>query len=371
MEQSKGSLRAILLSPWSRLLGILVLLGLVVAFFLAIRQILVPFFVGLALAYLLDPVVNWLEARRVPRGLGIVLLVVAIVASVVLVALYVIPRAQSSIVAIAHRVPTGISTLEVKLAPMWRDLDARYHDQIVRLTERAKVGLQENLPKLFEPVRRALQRAFSSFVNFFVSLVSVIFVPVFTFYLLKDIKDVKALAVGAIPPRYRERVLSRAREVDEVISAFVNGQLVVATILSAIYVIGLTIIGVPGAFLVGIFCGYANLIPYLGIATGIPLASVLAFMESQSFSSVLWVLGLFALAQLLEGTLVSPYVVGEKVGLHPVVMILALMIWGEFFGFIGLLIAIPGTAAISVFARAWYRSYVESAFYRGEGGAPQ
>ncbi len=351
---------------WFRLvLGAAAVAGAVV-FFLVVRQVLLPFFIGLALAYLLDPVVSWLEARRVNRSLGIILILVAVVVVVALVMVYVVPRAQAGIANFARGVPGAVTGLRAKLEPRWQQLDARYHDRIAWATAKARQALEENLPKMLEPVRNALQRALSSFVGFFVSLVSVIFVPVFTFYLLKDIHHVKRLCIEILPPRYRPAVLQRLHEIDMVVSAFVRGQLTVATILAVIYSIGLGIIGVPGAVLVGIFCGYANLVPYLGIATGIPLASLLAFLDSQSFTPVLWVWALFAFAQMIEGTLISPYIVGEKVGLHPVVMILALMIWGDLFGFLGVLVAVPATAALTVFVRAWYKGYLESEFYRRE-----
>lgn len=353
-------------SSWRRW-GLIAASVLAVAFVLGlVYHVLVPFLFSLGLAYLLDPLVTKLERRGVPRALGIVLIVVAVVLALVLVGFYVVPRAQESIVHFAQGVPSQVSGIRARVEPLWRDFDARHHDRIVWATERARTALQENLPRLLSPVRRVLTRAFSSFVNFFVTLVSVISVPVFTFYLLKDIAKIRTVCVEALPPRYRGRILGRLGEIDEVVSSFVRGQLIVATILAVIYMVGLGIIGVPGAVLVGIFCGYANLVPYLGIATGIPLASVLAFMSSQDFGSVIWVLVLFGVAQFIEGTVISPYVVGEKVGLHPVMMLLALMIWGELFGFVGLLVAVPATAALSVFVRAWYRSYLLSDFYRNE-----
>lgn len=352
--------------PWFRVvLALLGLAGLVLLVF-AVRQIFTPFLIGLALAYLLDPVVSWMESKRIPRSVGIVLLFATLVLGVLLVGVYVVPRAQGAIATFADQMPSQFKDVQSRLGPYWQKIDAQYHDKIVLAQEKLKKGLEENLPRLLDPVQKAATRAFSSFVAFFVSLVAVISVPVFTFYLLKDIARVREICVDVVPPRYRATVVAHAKEMDEVISAFVKGQITVATILSGIYVVGLSIIGVPGAILVGLFCGYANMVPYLGIATGIPLASVLAFMEDKDFSSVVWVWVLFAAAQFVEGTIITPYVVGEKVGLHPVVMILALMIWGEILGFVGLLLAIPATAALTVLFRSWYRAYADSEFYRRE-----
>lgn len=362
----EDAVRRFLARPWVRAVAVALLVGLAIAFLVLVRHLLVPFFIGLAIAYLLDPVVSWLERHRVSRAMGIVLILVALLLVVALVALYVVPRASDAVANFARTVPSRLSGLRQSLEPRWRALDLRYHDRIEWAEQKLRATLETNLPKMLEPIQNAVRRALSSFVNFFVSLVSVIFVPVFAFYLLKDIHRVKRLAVDLLPPRYRDAVIGSVREVDAVISAFLHGQLTVATILAVIYSIGLSVIGVPGSVLLGVFCGYANLVPYLGIATGIPLASLLAFLDAQSFIPVLWVWALFAFAQLLEGTLISPYVVGEKVGLHPVVMILALMIWGDFFGFLGLLVAVPATAAMSVFVRAGYRRYRESDFYRRE-----
>ena len=195
-----------------------------------------------------------------------------------------------------------------------------------------------------------------------------IITPVVAFYLLLDWEKVVATVDGWIPLQHRDTVRGLARDIDAAIAGFVRGQAVICLILAVFYAIGLTLTGLNFGFLIGLMTGLLSFIPFVGAGTGFLVAAIVAIAQFwPDWTSIAMVVGVFLVGQVLEGYVLSPKLVGAKVGLHPVWMMFSLIAFGYLFGFVGLLIAIPLAATIGVLLRFALRKYLESPIYTGRG----
>lgn len=346
--------------------------GLVLALFLVIRfdEIFFPLISGLTIAYLFDPAVSWFEQRGRSRTTG----VVAILAIVALLStgflLYVVPAIGAQFQKLGERLPDYQARLEQQLTPLLERANAQYPAELTQLKVKARAALEENLPDLATKLGAWLGQLFGNVLHVVLVLLNLIFVPVFAFYLLVDFPKIKGAARDLIPLPYRAMVLDRLAEVDRAIAGFVRGQLTIAMVLAAINATGLLILGVPMGLAIGILAGLANLIPYMALVVGLVPALLLSWVEHQSVARVVGVVLVFSLAQLLEGMVLSPRILGKSVDLHPVWVLLSVIAGGSLFGLIGMLISVPVAAAIQVFVRHWLQIYKASRVYRGDSAPP-
>ncbi len=333
-------------------------------------EIFAPLLMGLAIAYLFDPLVSWLERRGLPRSLGVA--VVALILLVLLAAFffYLVPAIGEQAKRFGSRLPEYRARLEARFAPWLATLQAQYPEELGNLEQRLKASISENLPDVAGRMGKVLGAVASNMLRFLLVLLNLIFVPVFAFYLLVDFPKIKRAAVELVPVPYRATVLERAREVDGAVAGFLRGQLTIALILAAINATGMMVIGVPLGIVIGIVAGLANLIPYMALVVGLTPALLLCWVEHQSLGRLLAVVAVFAGAQFLEGMVLSPRILGRSVNLHPVWVLLAVIAGGSLFGFIGMLVAVPTAAAIQVFARHWLAAYKGSAVYQGDAPRP-
>jgi predicted PurR-regulated permease PerM len=222
-----------------------------------------------------------------------------------------------------------------------------------------------SLPDLISPALKLVRQAFTSTVGFVLAILGYLIIPVYLFYLLADMEQLKGFVESFVPERHRPAYREKLGEVDAVLSGFIRGQLSVCAILALLYRIGLYWIGIDLAIAIGALAGITFILPYVGTILGICLSVVMALLKFHDALHPLLCLGWFGLVQLLEGTVITPRIVGDRVGLHPLVAIVALLIGGQLFGIMGMLLAVPVTAVLQVFLRslaAWYR---ESEFFRG------
>jgi predicted PurR-regulated permease PerM len=280
--------------------------------------------------------------------------------------LYLVPAMGEEIRSMGERLPEYGERLRGQIEPLLDRVQARYPEQFVEMRDRAIEAARENLPRLASSVGRWLSNVFDSVRGFILFLLNLIFVPVFAFYLLVDFPKVKRGMTDLVPVPYREVVVDRVREVDQAVASFLRGQLTIALILAFINSVGLVVIGVPLGLVIGIVAGFANMIPYMSLVVGLLPAVLLCWAEHGSWVRVILVVAVFTGGQLLEGTYLSPRILGRSVNLHPVWVLLAIIIGGSFFGIFGMLIAVPAAAAIQVFLRHWLESYRASRIYRGE-----
>ena len=342
--------------------GLIVVTVLLIVF----SEIFLPLMLGLGIAYLLDPPVTWLQRKGWKRLWAVVVLALVLLMAVTGFFLYLVPAMGEEFQRLGQRFPDYAERLREQAEPQLQRAQARYPEEFVELRDRAIQAVRENLPKLAGSVGKWLANAFDNVRSFLLFLLNLVFVPVFGFYLLVDFPKVKRGMRDMIPLPYREIVLARLQEVDEAVASFLRGQLTIAMVLAFINATGLVLIGVPLGLVLGITAGLANMIPYMSLVVGLLPATLLCWAEHGSWVRVILVIAVFSGAQMLEGMVLSPRILGKSVNLHPVWVLLAIIIGGSLFGVFGMLIAVPAAAAIQVFMRHWLETYRSSKVYRGE-----
>jgi predicted PurR-regulated permease PerM len=355
--------------PDPALLRLLIFGGTLIAVLIVLivfSEIFLPLMLGFGLAYLLDPAVSGLERHGWRRSWAVVALGVALVLAITGFFLYLVPAMGEEVRRIGERFPDYAQRLRAQIEPLLDRVQARYPEQFVEMRDRAIEATRENLPRLAASVGHWLSAIFDSVRGFILFLLNLIFVPVFAFYLLVDFPKVKRGIRDLVPLPYRDVVVARVLEVDGAVASFLRGQLVIALVLAVINSVGLVLIGVPLGLVIGIVAGLANMIPYMSLVVGLLPAVLLCWAEHGSWVRVILVVAVFTGAQLLEGTVLSPRILGRSVNLHPVWILLAIIVGGSLFGIFGMLIAVPAAAAIQVFLRHWLASYRASRIYRGE-----
>jgi predicted PurR-regulated permease PerM len=323
-------------------------------------------FIAFAMAYILNPAVLFLEARRVNRIISI--LIVFTTAMVVCTGFTVF---------MVNSISNELSSMQLNLpgyAQHLYDVTPVTIKTYLGIETPAKLALRLNellqqsrdiAPTLIKPLLAFLQKAFSSTIGLILAVLGYFIIPVYLFYLLADWQQLNRFVESFIPERHLETFHEKLGEVDTVLSGFIRGQLSVCAILAVLYSIGLYVIGIDLAIAIGTLAGITFIIPYVGTVIGIVLSMVMAFLKFHDIMHPLLCLGWFSLVQMLEGMIITPKVVGDTVGLHPLIAIVALLIGGQIFGLMGMLLAVPAVAILQVFLRslaAWYR---DSEFYRG------
>ncbi|MBI3932137.1 MAG: AI-2E family transporter [Acidobacteria bacterium] len=375
-------MREALRSSWLRLLGVVAVLALALWGAFALRGVLTPFAVAFAVAYFLNPAVNAMErffakdiarSRLVrgwldPRAAAVGVLAVLVILALTVVVLIIVPAVADQVTETVKKLPEYFRVLRAKVEPAYQRLNMRYPEQTDQIRHQIEEALRTNLPQLLRPVTRVVEAAFSSLLAFVLTVLNLMVIPVFVVYLLYDMNHIQAGAKDLVPHRFREYVYSRVQEVDRLLSAFARGQVTVCLILGAFYSIGLTSCGVPMGLLVGFVIGFFNMIPFMSYVLGLPMALLLSWLDDQSLEKLVAVAVIFTVGQFVEGNFITPRIVGQSLGLHSVVIMLAVLVGGTLLGFIGMLVAVPATAALSIFWADLRDGYLRSDFYRG--GAP-
>jgi predicted PurR-regulated permease PerM len=371
--------KELLRSPWARL-GLLLLALLVLLWcFSLLAAVLTPFAIAFALAYFLNPPVNAMErffagdiaksrlfrGRLDPRTAAVGILCVAVALVVSLLVALVVPAAWHQVSEAVSKLPGYVQTARTRLEPLYERLNLRYPEQAEDLRQHLEATIRDNAMLILKPVTRAIQLAFSSLLDFVLAMLNLLVVPVFTVYLLYDMNHINLGLRELVPHRYRAYVYSRFGDVDRLLSAFARGQITVCLMLGAFYAVGLTFSGVPMGLLVGFVIGFFNLIPFMSHVVGLPLALLLSWLDDQSPGRLIAVAVIFVFGQFVEGNFVTPRVVGQSLGLHAVIIMLAVLIGGTLFGLIGMLLAVPITATLSVFFSDLRGLYLSSDFYKG------
>ncbi len=363
-----GFLKEIWANKWVKL--VVFLTGvLILGYFLnRLSSILTALAISWVLAYICDPIVDFMEARRIPRTLGVAILAVLLVLGVTGVIVVLIPVVVNEFRDLSQSMPDYGALLTEKWVPaLEQSLGIRLptNDWEIRsFFEANRETVNELVVAIHSPVSNFLKNTLTSFMGFITGLLTLVVIPVAWFLLLRDIDRISAGVVELVPHRRRQLFVDFMREVDEIISNFLRGQFTVALILATLYSLGLWLIAdVPLGLVIGLFAGVASIVPYLGLILGIIPALVMAFLQHQDIKHPLLVVLVFAVAQTLEGNVITPKVVGDKLGLHPVTVIFSLLIWAQLAGVFGMLIAIPVTAVMQVLILRWVKRYKEGDFY--------
>jgi predicted PurR-regulated permease PerM len=330
-----------------------------------LRGVLLPFVAGMAVAYLLDPVCDRLERWKLSRTWATTVVTICFVLLCVLVLLLIIPAVVSQVATFVERAPDYLSALQREatvLLEMLRDrLDPGTQEKLQSL-------LRSSADKVFSWTTEVLGGIISGGVAFFNFIALLVITPVVAFYLLRDWDRMVAKADDSLPRRHQATIRRLAGEVDETLAGFLRGQGTVCLSLAVFYAIGLTLAGLDFGLLVGLIAGFLSFIPYVGSLVGLMLSLGLALAQFDSWISVAIVAAVFFVGQALEGNVLTPKLVGERVGLHPVWVMFALLAGGALFGFVGVLLAVPVAAVVGVGVRFAFGQYRLSPYYTGQGG---
>jgi predicted PurR-regulated permease PerM len=324
-------------------------------------------FASAGFAYLLDPVVDRLERRGWKREVAIGALFTAALVGLLGIVLAVVPSVAAQIADLSVNVRRYVDNLAALIQPAAAFIETQTGHAIpvdfATLKQEMPGWLEKLSPNARESIQQFIGGMFSSGFGFFTAMVNLALLPVFTFYLLRDWDHLIAFIADLVPHRHRERVGRLTKEVDTRLAAFVRGQITVCACLALIYSMGLWISGIDMAFTVGILAGALFIVPYLGSVVGLVLACVLSTMEFGFDIHLLYVGLTFGIAQAIEGWFLTPFIVGDKVGLHPLVVMIALLVGGSLGGIWGMFLAIPVTAVLNVLATEWIDVYRASGVF--------
>lgn len=333
-----------------------------ILFLWLVGDTLLPFLVGMTIAYFLDPVADRLEAVGFSRLWATVVITAGLLFTTTMVLVLLIPVAVDQTQALIEVAPSYAETLREGLAVRFPDLleeGSALRDAINTTTQ----TLRDRIPTIANQILASGLAVF----DFFVLLVVA---PVVAFYMLMDWDRMIAKIDGWLPREHRPTIRRLAGQVDDVLAGFVRGQLTVCLILGTFYAIALTLIGLQFGLIIGLFAGLISFIPFVGSITGGALSVGVALF--QFWGDPIWivvVLAIFIVGQMVEGNVLTPKLVGESVSLHPVWLMFALAAFGSLMGFTGLMIAVPIAAVIGVLARFGLEQYMKGRLYRGPDGS--
>jgi predicted PurR-regulated permease PerM len=321
-----------------------------------LNDVLLPFVAGFALAYLQVPIADRLERWGMNRTVASLLIVTVVMVALIAILLLIVPLLVQQLSQFMTSLPDHLSRVR-QIATEWLDwLQAGESTMtLAEVMKQASAWLTGFAYSLW-----AGGKALVSFASI------LIIMPVVTFYLILDWHEMLKVLDSWVPPRHREPVREIARGIDAAISGFVRGQLIVCLLLGIYYVIGLSLVGLHFALLIGLVAGLITFVPYIGSLTGLLAATGVAIAQFwPEWQWVVVVVAIFLVGQFVEGNIIAPKLVGERVGLHPVWIIFAMFAFGYLFGFVGLLLAVPVAAAIAVLFRFGLRRYLASPIYSG------
>jgi predicted PurR-regulated permease PerM len=320
-----------------------------------LAPVLTPFVASALLAYIGDPLADRLQRLKLPRSVAVVAVFVLTFAAVGLLVVLVLPLIRSQVGAFLSALPDIVRQAEQVWLPNITGF--------LGIEPGEDIGLGAFISRYSDlagnwtaTVLLSLSRGGGALAA---AVISLFLVPILTFYLLRDWDGILLRLGSIVPTSQRDTVFRLARETDEVLGAFLRGQIMVMIALGAIYSTGLTLVGIQFAVAIGVVAGLVSFVPYLGFVFGILLAGLTVALEPDPLLRLAGVVATFAVGQFIEGSVLTPKLVGDRIGLHPVIVIFAVAAGGQLFGFFGILLALPAAAVLSVLARFAYANYLE------------
>lgn len=328
----------------------------------ALSPILAPFLAGAILAYVLNPLVGRLTGRYLPRIVAVVLVLLFALALMVALALVILPLLIKELGMMSERLPAFLAWVNQQVAPWLKERFAIEFQLDIESVKQLAGGILANNQDLVAGLLGSLKIGGLALIAIFVNI---LLVPVVLFFLLRDWNTLVARVDTMIPRHLHARARTILAEIDAVLAEFLRGQMIVMLVMSVYYSAALSIAGLEFALPIGVITGLLVIIPYVGAFTGILLGIIAAAMQFGSLTGVAWVGVAFGIGQVLEGMVVTPLLVGERIGLHPVAVIFALLAFGQIFGFFGVLLALPASAALLVALRHLKAAYIAGPLYGG------
>jgi len=337
-------------------LALLILWGLY-----SLSAVLTPFFLAAILAYIWQPVAHWLHRHHVPISLAVLFVMVLEALVLTLLVLSVLPLFIKEISQLVRELPALVDRINEHVAPWVQaktgisvTMDSQsVMDWVISLVQADGFSTQ---------VLNSLRLGGLGLLGVFATAV---LVPVVQFYLMRDWRLIRMRFDTLIPRNWHDTVMQFFAEADDALAQYLHGQVLVILVMCVYYTLGLYFTGLEFFLPIGIITGVLVFVPYVGAATGFLLATLAAVMQFPSWSGLIWVWVVFGIGQALEGNFITPKLVGQRIGLHPVAVIFALLAFGQIFGFPGLLIALPASAVLLVGLRKLRAQYLASPFYNG------
>jgi len=327
--------------------------------------VLIPFLVAAVLAYALTPLVDKLDrlwGGKLPRLLAVLLVELVFIAVVLSVVLLVVPILAKEIPLLREQLPTLAERLNAWLAPLLANLGMQLTIDVASI----KALVLKYLNTSYESGFSALLASVKSGSTVVLGLLgAAVLIPVALFYLLMDWKHLVAQMVQLVPQRVRPQFDSFMHESDQVLGQYLRGQLLVMLILAVYYSVGLAFFGLDLALPIGVFTGLAMFVPYIGFGLGLLMAVLAGLLQFASLKALVMVAAVYGSGQIIESLFLTPRLVGERIGLHPLAVIFALLAFGQLFGFVGVLIALPASAVLLVAIRRLRTGYLASNLYKG------
>jgi predicted PurR-regulated permease PerM len=320
-----------------------------------LAPVLTPFVAAALLAYIGDPLADRLQKLKMPRTLAVVVVFLLTFLFIGLLVLLVGPLIRAQVGALFDALPEIARRFE----EVWLPNIAGY----LNIEDGEEIGMGAFLAKYSDMAgswgTKVLVGVTRSGGALAAAVLSLFLVPILTFYLLRDWDSIMVRLGALIPSRQRDTVVRLAKDTDDVLGGFLRGQLMVMFALAVLYSIGLTISGVKFAIAIGVVSGLVSFVPYLGLIFGIALASLTVALEPAPLWPLVGIVATFSIAQMIEGSILTPKLVGDRIGLHPVIIIFAVAAGGQLFGFFGILLALPAAAVLSVLVRFAYHRYLK------------
>lgn len=349
------------------LIGIFAVVGLLYV----LRGALTPVFFAFLIAYMLDPVIDRFEARGYSRAVGIGVMLTIVMGALGLFFALALPGAVRDLVAFVRELPQLLLGLLSTAEPWLEHVGVPVPHSFGEAVERFDLDGGELAKKAAIPASSVLKGLWGGTVSMLGALAGLLLVPVFAAYLLYDFDRITAGIGALVPVRYRSEVVAIARDVDEILGEFIRGQLIVMLMLAVLYSIAYSLLGVRLALLIGVVAGFLSFIPYVGGGVALGLGVIMTLIYWTDWMQLVGVVIAYTVIQVFEGFVITPRVVGEKVGLSAVWVLFALLVGGELLGFMGVLLALPAAAVIKIFVvrgLTWYRA---SELFLGTGGADE
>lgn len=330
-----------------------------------LSDILLPFVAGMGIAYLFNPLADRLVRLRLSRGLASFAILTAFFIVAIAIVVILFPLLQAQIIELIVKIPTFAAKLRAWAEPLIRGWLAQLPAGTMEQVQSAAGDHAGDVLGWVKGALAGLWRGGMALLNLLSLLVVT---PIVAFYFLRDWPLILDRLGSLIPIDWKPVVHQLVHEIDSLIAAFVRGQAVVCLLLGAMYATGLVILNLEFGLLIGLGSGLLSFIPYVGMGLGLVVAVMIAFVQYPTWAPILMVLGVFTVGQIIESFVLTPKLIGERVGLHPLWIIFALFAGAALFGFTGMLLAVPAAASIGVLIRFTAAQYRTSAFYLGPSG---
>ena len=332
--------------------------------FYCLQPILSPFLIAALLAYLGDPLADRLEQFKLSRTAAVCVVFFGLSLLLLAAVLLTVPLIGRQLDLLAVKLPQWLAAAQQQLLPrvqQWFDLP----EGALPVAE-FKSAVSEHWGSAGGLLSSLWEKLAGSSLALMALLANLFLIPVVSFYLLRDWDVLMAHLDNLLPRSTEKTVVALVSECDEILGAFIRGQLLVMLVLGVIYAVGLSMVGLDLALLLGVLAGLASIVPYMGVVVGICAAGIAAYFQFHALGPLLGVAAVFTVGQLLEGMILTPLLVGDRIGLHPVAVIFAIMAGGQLAGFTGILLALPVAAVLMVLLRHMHRSYKSSTLYHSD-----